>query len=112
MSATLLHDVLYLMGNRKIVEQLVAEGAFPFRESECLRPSHTTAAAELTTGAAAAFAVTIEGSGRLPGQSKRARMQSEVAAGAPFRTHSVPVEFDSHESMAAPAAASDDDSEM
>jgi len=50
MLAQLLHDVLYLMGNRKIVDQLVKEGALRLGE----RPRSTAAPEAAATAAAAA----------------------------------------------------------
>ena len=50
MSATLLHDILYLMGNRKIAELLIAEGALQFQElprSQLAVPVVSTAVAAL-----------------------------------------------------------------
>lgn len=50
MLAQLLHDVLYLMGNRKIVDELVKEGALRLGE----RPRSTAAPEAAATAAAAA----------------------------------------------------------
>ena len=53
MLAPLLHDVLYLMGNRKIVDQLIAEGAFRLGEQPRTTLVQDTAA---IAAAAAVFA--------------------------------------------------------
>ena len=90
MSATLLHDILYLMGNRKIVELLIAEGALQFQEL----PRSQPAVPVVSMDAVAALFVDVISGGSAPqatlAEESEDAVEAEVGAEKRSRRDSPP----------------------